>query len=260
MGIKEMGANLTASAFGNPKKAFLLIHKRTEMGIGLDVETLAEKAILLSASVNPDTATMSGIFGGGENTHILQVQYNPASIEFMANSEPIPASRLQQNVFSDIPPQFNKPPSVTMSVQLVFDAVNVKDSFMADKFSPKVSDLVSVPAAIRNRANYTVQPQTNALLAMLMRKETQHVIFYWSGLTFNGIVVEAQAKYTMFSVSGRPVRSVVKLRISQNLVGSADEMYWNKALDKCFGGADMGGAFGGQSKGQNVGNLLNLGF
>jgi hypothetical protein len=260
MGIKEFGGNLAASALGNPKKAFLVIHKGVGDAGGVSVEKLAERALALSESVNPTGASIAGAFEGGDNAHVLQVQYNPSSLEFSANAETIPANRLQQNIVSDIPPQFNRPPSVSLSVQLVFDAVNVKDSFMADKFSLKPSDLVAVPAAIRNRAKYTVQPQTGALLAMLMRNSTRHVTFYWSGLTFNGIVTEAQARYTMFSVSGRPVRSFVRLRISQQLNGSADEDYWTKAFDKCFGDEQTGGSFGGQSVGQNMGNLLNISF
>jgi hypothetical protein len=94
---------------------------------------------------------------------------------------------------------------------------------------------------------------------MLMSGETRNVTFCWSGLAFHGIVTETRAKYTMFSVSGRPVRSLVSIVIQQDLSGP-DGSYWDKAFDKCFGDADAEGVFGGQSVGQSVGNILNLGF
>jgi hypothetical protein len=170
---------------------------------------------------------------------------------------------LQQNVVAEIPPQFTRPPSVVMSVQLVFDAVNVKDSFMADKFRLSVSDAIGgAVTAVRvlRGKKFTVRPHTNALLYMLMRKESARVTFHWADMTFHGLVNEVHARYTMFSVSGEPVRSFVDLSITQRVTGNTENQYWEKAFDKCFGEQDTDGLFGGQQTGQSVGNMLNLGF
>jgi hypothetical protein len=140
--------------------------------------------------------------------------------------------------------------------------VNVKDSFMADK-----GDIANLGGAVTSASSavqrgmgkvYSVRPQTNALLAATLRQTTNHVTFYWAGVAFNGIVTQAQARYTMFSVSGQPVRSVVKVVIEQKM-GGVDSIYWVQAFDKCFGDANAGGEYGGQSVGQYAGNLLNLG-
>jgi hypothetical protein len=257
----QSAGNAAASALGNPKKAFLVIQK--DAGRAPEsVAELAEKALLLSESVNPDSAAISDIFGAA-NSHVLQVQYNPSSIGFRANSEDIPVNRLQQNVVAEIPPQFTRPPSVVMSVQLVFDAMNVKDSFMADKFRLSASDVLGGAAtAVRELRGktFTVRPHTNALLYMLMRKESSFVTFHWSNMTFYGLVSEVHARYAMFSVSGEPVRSFVDLSIVQRVEGATANTYWEKAFDKCFGDQDAPGLFGGQSMGQSVGNMLNLGF
>jgi hypothetical protein len=264
--IKDGVGNAVAKAFGNPKKAFLIVHKPPPPGGGsspaVSVDTLAARALSLSNEGAADGAAIASMYGDVDDAHVLQVQYNPSSVEFSANAEPMDAKRLQANVVSDIPPQFTRPPSVMLSVDLVFDAMNVKDSFMSEKLSLKPSDVVAAPAAILNREKYTVQPQTNALIAMLMSVNSRQATFYWSGLAFYGIVTEAEARYTMFSVSGRPVRSIVTIRMRQDLEKN-DGAYWNKAFDKCFGGADMEGNlgdFGGQSTGQYTGNLLNLSF
>jgi hypothetical protein len=261
MDVMQTAKNAAASALGNPKKAFLVIHKDPDR-TSASVAELAEKALSLSESVNPDSAAISGIFGAA-NSHVLQVQYNPSSIGFRANSEPIPVNRLQQNVVAEIPPQFERPPSVAMSVQLVFDAVNVKDSFMADKFRLSASDVLGGAAtAVRELRGktFTVRPHTNALLYMLMRKESSYVTFHWSNMTFHGLVSEVHARYAMFSVSGEPVRSFVDLSIVQCVEGATENKYWEKAFDKCFGDQDTPGEFGGQLKGQYLGNMLNLGF
>jgi hypothetical protein len=272
MSIEKAGANLLGSVLGNPKKAFLVIHKSDDVFYSTkgdaSVEVLAASVLASSdetAASAPAGAGRNASAGAGRNveTHVMQVQYNPSSIDFMANAEPIPVNRLQQNVVSNIPSQFNLPPSVTMTVELVFDAVNAQDSFMADKanIAGGLGGAVTAASAVTKRlkgAEYTVQPQTNALLAAVMGRNTNDVSFHWSGMTFSGIVTQAQARYTMFSVSGRPVRSVVKLVIEQELTG-VGKAYWESAFDKCFGEENDRGTFGGQSLGQNVGNLLNLG-
>jgi hypothetical protein len=235
MDLNKVKGNLAASVFGNPKKAFLVIHKNTREGGAGPVEDLAKKALALSSSANHDSASISGIFGGAAGSHVLQVQYNPSSLNFRANSVQILANRLQQNVISNIQPQFTEAPTITMTVELVFDAMNKKDSFTADKFESSPGGLAAVAPAIVNRSGYTVQPQTNALLAMLLRQSTNFVSFYWAGMVFSGQVMEAIARYVMFSVSGRPVRSMVRLVLKQKLEG-ADVSYWDKAFDKCFSG------------------------
>ncbi|MDR1572686.1 MAG: hypothetical protein LBS24_00040 [Clostridiales Family XIII bacterium] len=265
MNAKALGANVLGSVLGNPKKAFLVIHRQEafETSGGSSVSELAEKVLLLSANADMGGAEISQLLGGAAKAHVMQVQYNPSSIEFLANSEPIPVNRLQQNVVSNIPSQHTRPPSVSMSVELVFDAVNVKDSFMADKanITGGLGGVVTAGAGVVNRAKgaeYTVRPQTNALLAAVLRQTTNHVTFHWSGMTFNGIVTQAQARYTMFSVSGRPVRSVVRLVFEQKL-NKVDEKYWENAFNKCFGDESADGVSGGRSLGQSAGNLLNLG-
>jgi hypothetical protein len=266
--LKNASKDLLRSALGEPKKAFLVIHRQESFDLrktnsAKSIDVIAAKALLLRDEADMSGEAISKNFDGGDKVHVMQVQYNPKSIDFLANSEPIPMSKLQRNVVSDIPAQYMRPPSVSMSVELVFDAMNVKDSFMADKaaVSGSLGGVVTNTSALLRRNQdqvYSVRPQTNALLAAVLRQTTNHVTFYWSGMTFNGIVMQAQARYTMFSVSGQPVRSVVKFVIEQKM-GESDDLYWVEAFDKCFGDANEGGDYGGQSAGQYVGNLLNLG-
>ncbi|MDR1321804.1 MAG: hypothetical protein LBK56_10325 [Gracilibacteraceae bacterium] len=219
------------SFLGNTKKAFLVIHKEGNAE-EMNVASLAERALSIGAASGG--AAISHAFGGGSKAHAMQVQYNPASIVFRANADDVPARFLQQNVETEIPRQFTRPPSVVMSLQLLFDAVNVKDSFTADKFRLSAGDILTAGAALFKKETYSVQAQTNALVAMLLRERTSLVTFHWANMNFCGIVSEVQARYVMFSVSGRPVRSTVQLSLTQEM-GDTDVAYWDKAFTKMFG-------------------------
>ena len=107
---------------------------------------------------------------------------------------------------------------------------------------------------------WSVKAQTNGLLAALMKESTRTVTFKWADMTFTGEATEAQARYTMFSPLGHPVRSVVRLNIIQQVRGQADITYWDKAFDKLFTPQDGLAEAGGKSAMQQLGNLINIGF
>ena len=97
-------------------------------------------------------------------------------------------------------------------------------------------------------------------IGMIMRKSTRLVTFQWSEMSFTGEVTEVHADYTMFSVSGRPVRSQVRINISQRVDSGSDSQYWNKAFDKCFGSQNVSAISGGKSQMEGLSNLLNIGI
>ena len=254
----SLSSTLASSAMGSVKKAYLLIHKNKD---GQDVQTqdVIQKAdAALAASTLTAGKVTAAVKSAGERFaqsggHVMQVQYNPASLSLHANADPVAFSSLQQNIDSGIPSQNVRPPSITLSVELVFDAMNAKDAFMAEKFSLSAGGIVSSVAGAKKLASggYTVQPQTNALLALLLRPSTRLVTFRWGDMAFTGQVTEVQADYTMFSVSGKPIRSTVRLNISQQVESSGDSRYWDTAFDKWFQKSD--------SKSASLGNVLNLG-
>lgn len=255
MGLKSTLAN---SALGSVQKALLVIHKAKDASEldSANVAAAAERALAGSASTIGGTGL--ALSAGDMNTSVMQVQYNPASLTIQANAESIPFTYLQQNVDDGIPNQSSRPPMVVLSVQLVFDAMNPKDAFMAEKFtSISTGGIVSSVqgAAQEKYGGYTVQPQTNGLVAALLRPHTRVVTFRWADMAFTGHLVEVQAEYTMFSVSGKPIRSTVQMNIAQQVESSADIQYWNKALDKAIADKELEK---GKGYDQSLGNLLNL--
>ncbi len=252
-----LGQVLSTSALGNIQKALLVIHKLDASEVDSSKVAASTEAALLGAASGM-SATSAALGGSAGKVCVMQVQYNPSSLNIQANAEAIPFTYLQKNADSNVPSQNSRPPMVVLSVELVFDAMNPKDAFMAEKFSLSTGGAVSSAAGIAKAAKggYTVQPQTDGLIAALMRPQTRVVTFRWADMAFTGQIIEAQAQYSMFSVSGRPVRSIVRLNIAQQVESDADVQYWDKALDK---GIESGQLERGKDVGQELGNLLNLG-
>lgn len=254
-----LGNTLASSALGSVQKALLIIHKTDASAVDSAQVAVAAENALRGAAAGL-AATSAAMQSAGMNTSVMKVQYNPTSLSIQANAEAIPFTYLQQNIDSGIPNQSPRPPMVVLSVDLIFDAMNPKDAFMAEKFSLSTGGIVSsVAGAIQTATGggYTVQPQTDGLIAALMRPSTRVVTFRWADMAFTGQLIEVQAEYTMFSVSGKPVRSKVRMNIAQQVESDADIQYWNKVLDTTFNGSVEAG---GKGIDQTLGNLLNLGI
>ncbi len=265
MALSNVLSTMDTVLTGNPKKAKLTIVSSTEQG------ALGSLAMISSpvATQGAQNALQSGLgivsdAVGGLGTMSMDVHYNPSSIHLQANAESINVSYLLKNVDDGIPRQQTRPPSITMRVDLVFDDMNVKDAFMAEKFkmlslSESATGLISSGAALVRSItgqHYSVQAQTNGLISLLNKKSTRQVTFSWADFSFTGEVNQVQARYTMFSTSGRPIRSIVTLVITQEFNEQESNDKWNTAFDKGFA-ANLSDA-GNRSIGQKVGNLLNI--
>ena len=276
-----------SSILGNPKKALLILFTGDENPV-FDSQTVAKAAenalsgglantaanVASGLQANLAQSAMAGGLSGAAAAaqvtqyHVLEVQYNPSSISLQANADSIPIQYLQQNLDSGIPTQLQRPPSVVLSVELVFDAMNIFDSFMWDKFTSGVSAQsitnIATAAAKNKKENarvWSVKAQTNGLLAALMRDSTRTVIFKWADMTFSGEITEVQARYTMFSPTGRPVRSIVRLNITQQVKSTADTQYWDNAMDQLIASSSTTSSQSGfAAVKQSLGGLINIGF
>lgn len=258
-----MGAlgDLGNSILGKPQKAFLTVHKVT----GYAKANKKGKMNVLPAERAADMLTkgVSGMIPLGAASHKMEVQYNPSSITFQASVKPIKFQGMQKNFHSDIPSQLSAPASIIMSTELIFDDVNLKDAFMADKLRVSAGDVVSAVSGVLKNVlgdGYTVQPQTNGLIATTMHPLCRRVTFSWADMSFTGDVSEVQARYTMFSVSGKPIRSVVKLGIRQAVDDDSDDIKWGKAFDDAFGSGLLDTVTGGKGIAGQAGNLINVRF
>lgn len=266
MSWRDLEEVLAGNTCGGIQKALLIVHGdcggqgdspplTARQASAAARRALSGGADLLAAGVEAGLKTAAG----APVSRVIQVQYNPAQLTIQANAESIPFTLLQQNVDSGVPSQNIRPPMVVLSVPLYFDDMNPQDAFMADRLNFTAGNLARDAVALSRAGSggHSVQPQTNGLLSLFLRSGTRAVTFLWGDVAFTGHVIEAEAEYTMFSASGRPVRSTVRLNIAQQVESGADFTYWNDALDRMFQDGDSV-----ISKGlaQTAGSLLNLNF
>lgn len=249
-------ADIGRSIIGTPKKAVLIFGTTSDSLGGASAVTQKTTDVVAQTQQRLESGTpaVDSVVSATKQKY-LEVQYNPASIEFSANAETVRVHSLQNSIDDDVINQVTRPPSVVMQVDLIFDDVNVKDAFLTEKFRLSASDLVTNVATVVNELNggYSVQKQSNGLLSATHHETDRFVTFRWADMTFSGELLAVNVKYTMFSVSGKPIRSVVTLHIMQTITTTADNLAWNqKKFDECFNNKQN------RSIGQAVGNLLNI--
>ena len=265
--LSSMLSGAVSSILGNPNKAIITIEQAPTAASSTSPTVLGNQLIQavmgtsekLSDAAGSVGAASSTLPGGAAGQKKLVVQYNPSSISIQANAESVRFQNLQQNLDNAVPANLVRPPSVVMSVELVFDDMNIADSFMVEKFTSGLSaqTVSNVVNAALGRT-FSVQAQINAFIGLMQSDTTRNIKFQWADMSFVGEVTEAQARYTMFSTSGRPVRGTVRLNITQQVDDKADASYWDTAFQKFF--ADGVNEVGARSGLDKVQNLINIGY
>lgn len=192
------------------------------------------------------SADRNSLMGADKDYLAMEVQYNPTSIRMQTTTgmQTDYGGGATGNMSNSMIVQNNVPTSTTMSVQLVFDEVNIFDAFMVNNVNSPVGSAAQAVGYFVGK-EHTVQPQIEGILSLLTMDATRHVVFYWSKMSFRGELTSVQANYTMFNKSGDPIRGVVNLSIRQGeQPGIYDQDCWDKAYDNMFvkgkaNGADL---------------------
>jgi hypothetical protein len=110
---------------------------------------------------------------------------------------------------------------IDLSFRLVFDKTNIQDAFYYDKFILSPTSIVKGAAtgakqaynAIKNgKANsYSVQPEVEALTAIVRDNNKRLARFYWGDIVYEGIINTVSAEYVMFNVNCEPIRAFVNI-------------------------------------------------
>ena len=196
----------------------------------------------------------------------LEVQYNLSSIylETVASTQMNFSSGNMGDASTNQLRQNYEPDATTMSVQLLFDAVNVYDSFMMSNMALTAGNAVStaMDLAHSRERKYTVKPQMDGIMSLLTRTYTRHVLFFWAKMCFQGELCSVNSHYTMFNTVGNPVRGEIRLTIRQspNPAAKYENSYWEKALTKVFGESNVATVTKSASRSASVLNnsILNL--
>lgn len=249
--------NPLAGLTGNIETACIIVRDQRSKA---DVKTSSGGGILgaTASALSAGSALASALTGPPDKT--FKVQFNPSELLIDARTYAVHKSDARadkkRKVRRSVSDSVLKP-TVELTVKLIFDQVNIYDSFMFDKFSGGISaqgvkNVASAIAGIFGKV-WTVQKEVEGFIAALRNPYTRNVTFAWSTFSFTGKLKNIAAQYTMFSVSGRPVRAKVTMRISQEMN--------QKTLADWY--ADFEKAFSGDTSnlvtfGQQVGNLFNV--
>ena len=148
-----------------------------------------------------------------------------------------------------------------MTVKLIFDQVDPQDAFMSDKFTLSYTSVTKgavkgVKKLLGKKTN-SVQTQVEGFIGALRNESTREITFAWGKMCYTGILNRISSQYTMFSVTGEPIRAVVTLTmvcadetIEGNTMGN-----WDAQYKKAFG---SGESFSLTGAAQKVGNLFNF--
>ena len=300
---KQFGTELGSSLAGDVEKAILVIHDyrtrgnqalaqnptisetttvngvtstttraRTAKNVGVGfsqnrIATMANPQHMLPSVAELAEAAMQGqsiSFPDAEDK-LFYVQYNPSHLTLNVSTPP--PGNVTNVVDGRALLDINGTAKLQLTVELLFDAMDVYDSFMWDKFTASVLSSPLNVSAIANAANMvkdlkgdrnamSVQPEVEALLSALRNPFTRTVSFRWADFAFIGTLETVRATYTMFSPSGRPVRAKAMIRITHEMDPDMLKSFLD-SRDLMFGNYDVGNL---TNTSQNWENLLNLNF
>lgn len=204
-------------------------------------------------------------------SHALKVHFNPSSLHFSTN-----AGTYQHNVMSpegtEQSNQTINPPETELSVELVFDNVDIRDAFMFEgvKNPSVMGEIKDKVRSLGGGSGYSLQDEIEGIIGLVTSARTRRVEFDWGELMFAGEVNSINASYTMFNPKGEPIRAKVSLTITEQapidkkgkpLKNDLDTR-WEKSFDKIFeqrlGSSSQDTMFNPNSKLDAVKNILNF--
>ena len=296
MSAMDMLSNAARSATGAIAKAYIKfspIEKRKEVNVEevkakkgrsrLSFDTLAmentlarEKDFRTQLIGGVLSRDKSEIFGGDD---VLEVHFNPNQVSFQAR----PGRKVQKQDYAR--KQKGEPgdvnytyvmaaPRITMTVPLIFQDFERSDAFMMEKLSDPAAmarfGITSAANAI-NKDSYSVRPVVEGLISVMQSHYRKVITFAWGKMFYTGVLNSVNAEYTMFNMSGNPIRAVVTLNmiltpdedaftgLSKDMQGMLKDNFqepWKESYDNLIQNQKDYTDFG--SVGNTVGNLFNL--
>ena len=167
---------------------------------------------------NPNTLRLSGHSGGV----VSQLDYGSEGEEGKGN-------------------QYGKgDTTIIMNVQLLFDACDPQDAFMGDKANNSVTSMATgVGKAVLTglgKKKITVQTDVEGFIGAIRNEYTRIITFHWGELNYSGVLRSVRAVYTMFNITGDPVRATVDLSITcaDNELSDASLAVWQQRYKDSF--------------------------
>ncbi|MCL2633103.1 MAG: hypothetical protein FWD34_01165 [Oscillospiraceae bacterium] len=249
------GSSVKRALLGTSETAIIYVRdmrkKAEEVNLGEPKTTVPALQVQapLEGAAAPTTALKDMI------RRSYRVQFNPRELVITGSQGITQLADLSQVKKKPSGDFMHEPPKITMSVNLIFDQVNLFDSFMCERLTPGAAAMMTnVATGIAKAAGtvWSVQPVVEGFIAALRNPNTRRILFHWGEFEFYGDLTELSAEYVMFSLEGHPVRAKVRMRVVN--VETASEK-WDNDFKEAFKGDSSNLV----TTGQGLSNIVNMG-
>lgn len=171
----------------------------------------------------------------------FRVQFNPNSLTVSGSGGYFHAVRAFEGVRPHDSQATAEKPRLSMSVDLVFNKVDPMDAFLQEKIM--ISNKANLKGLAKSAGTLfgknkgrTVQPEVEALLAVLQHNKATMIAFIWGRMMYIGFLKRVKADYKMFNPKGEPVYAVVTLDIIlvDEDVSANGSGYWEDSYKAVF--------------------------
>ncbi len=173
------------------------------IGFRASVEEFIDKIKNYGKSVSDDDDNEVFIAFKGYNTYRFECQFNPTSLLISGNgsSEMPTVDRTARSIYTNINLEFT----------LIFDKSDSKDS--------------------------SVQPEVEALTAIVRDKKKQMASFTWGKKSYQGVINSIEAEYKMFNSNYEPVRASAMISMTvydESVSGALSEIWANRYMNYIY--------------------------
>ena len=133
---------------------------------------------------------------------------------------------------------------IDMSFKIAFDKSNPQDAFYADKFTLSQT---SIGLKKTGKLSNSVQPEVEALTAIVRNGERRLVRFAWGDMAYEGVLNSVNAEYVMFNINGEPCRAFVSLSMvlyDAEVAGANTDIWQNEYQTDFYSMTNLLGTFG----------------
>ena len=228
-----------------PQTGFTLAGNGPSMGANMEMAKQTSKLKDADPSVMQGTQAMVNQLEANPNyNRTFEVQFNPSTLHISgyAEEETLHADYVSSSN-DELNCQKGMKTQITLDVQLIFDQISLRSAFLEDMLNISIDSIISSAAksvalglSKKDERKVTVQQEVEGFLSATRGPRTRRIQFAWNKLTYDGVLRNCSARYTMFDMAGQPIRAVVNLSlflVDKNIT-STNDGYWDKAFEKCW--------------------------
>lgn len=176
--------------------------------------------------------------------NFIEVQYNPATVVISASGGTYMSMDRSGNIGSasaSAVVERHQPTQKKCSFTIIIDDCEENDAFgFSGNTSMTLSNMAGTAASAAGTLlgkKHSVKEKCEALMGLVMDSHLQDMVFCYGKMVFHGQLVSCNTKYTMFNLSGNPIRAEVRmtlLQVADPTLYEFDMIEWQNKWEKAF--------------------------